>query len=121
MTRILGRLLAGAFLLLLAPMAGAIAGQPAARMNDLVLGAGPTGLILSGSSTVLVNNRPAARLGDAVLCAIIVPPAVPVLVPGVITSGNLTVLINGLPAASVGDSAGPGSCTIGTGSSTVLD
>jgi uncharacterized Zn-binding protein involved in type VI secretion len=120
MTRKLGRLLAGAFLLLLVPMAGAIAGQPAARMNDLVIGAGSSGLILSGSPTVLVNNRPAARLGDAVLCSIIVPPGAPVPVPGVITSGNLTVLINGLPAASVGDSASP-SCTIGSGSPTVLD
>jgi uncharacterized Zn-binding protein involved in type VI secretion len=51
-----------------------IQGQPAARLNDVVVcpvsaGGVPHvgGPILFGSNTVLINGRPAARAGDTVL------------------------------------------------------
>jgi len=58
---------------------------------------------MSGNPTVLINGRPAACLGDAVM---------PHLQPAkkcfphtaVISSGSATVLIGGRPAARIGDS-----------------
>ena len=76
------------------------AGKPAARQTDTTSGGGT---IVRGSPTVLINNKSAARLGDA-----IITPRVVVLVPcvgGAIFQGSPTVLINNLPAARVGDLA----------------
>jgi len=39
---------------------------PAAVLGDLVSGAACTGAIVSASATVLIGGRPAARLGDSV-------------------------------------------------------
>lgn len=41
-----------------------IGGQPAARMGDLVLCAGPPDLVAIGSPTVLIGGQPAARMLD---------------------------------------------------------
>jgi uncharacterized Zn-binding protein involved in type VI secretion len=60
-------------------------------------------VITSGSPTVLINNRPAARVGDV---------STPHLIPSrrkcaphvaAIVTGAPTVLINGRPAARIGD------------------
>jgi len=41
-----------------------IAGQPAARVGDMLACTGPTDIIVSGSATVLIGGAPAARMGD---------------------------------------------------------
>lgn len=41
-----------------------IAGQPAARIGDMALCAGPSDSIVRGSNTVLIGGQPAARAGD---------------------------------------------------------
>lgn len=43
-----------------------IAGQPAARLGDIVSGAACSGSIIVGSASVLIANQPAARMGDSV-------------------------------------------------------
>lgn len=42
-----------------------IGGQPAARIGDLAVCAGPPDAVAMGSFTVFIGGRPAARLGDA--------------------------------------------------------
>ena len=70
-------------------------GKPASAVGDL---AAHGGTIVTGSSNVLIGGRPAARVGDTVLC--------PFHGPGVISLGSFTVLINGMPAARLGDITG---------------
>ncbi len=41
-----------------------IAGQPAARLGDMLTCVGPPDSILGGSATVMIGGKPAARLGD---------------------------------------------------------
>jgi uncharacterized Zn-binding protein involved in type VI secretion len=41
-----------------------IGNSPAARVGDACVCAGPPDSILAGSNGVMINNRPAARLGD---------------------------------------------------------
>lgn len=94
-------------------------GQPAARMNDMhtcpmVESSGTPhvgGPILpGGNSTVLIENMPAAVVGDNCVCT---GP------PDSIVSGSGTVFVNGLPAARVGDSTAHGGAIV-AGSGTVL-
>ena len=77
------------------------AGTPAARQGDVT----PEGcVIVGGSPNVFINGKPAARVGDRVLC----PPLVNASgepLPGVwgkILGGNPRVLINGRPMARLG-------------------
>ena len=42
-----------------------IAGQPAARVGDMLTCAGPPDSIVMGSSTVMIGGAPAARMGDS--------------------------------------------------------
>lgn len=42
-----------------------IGGMPAAVLGDMCTCAGPPAPIAAGSATVLIANRPAARLGDS--------------------------------------------------------
>ena len=69
--------------------------KPAAALGDV---AAHGGAIATGSSNVLIGGRPAARVGDTVMCAL--------HGPGVISLGSFTVLINGMPAARMGDITG---------------
>lgn len=93
-------------------------GKPAARQGDMHIcpkvEPGPVphvgGPILEGSTDVLINGLPAARVGDAALC---VGPA------DKISSGSSTVFINGKPAARMGDSCAHGGKII-IGSSNVF-
>ena len=57
-------------------------------------GHGPR-LVFKGSKNVIVNSRPAARMGDKV-----VPTTVH---PGIIIKGNPRVLVNNKPVARKGD------------------
>lgn len=41
-----------------------IGGQPAARVGDMCVCAGPPDVIALGSFTVLIGGQPAARMGD---------------------------------------------------------
>ncbi|WP_309644023.1 PAAR domain-containing protein [Phenylobacterium sp.] len=75
-------------------------GKPAARIGDnhnctiarpLPHKGGP---ILTGAATVLICQRPAARVTDKALCR---------GQDDVIATGSATVLIEGLPAARIGD------------------
>jgi uncharacterized Zn-binding protein involved in type VI secretion len=58
-----------------------IGGQPAARIGDHVVCAGPLDVIVAGSATVIIGCQPAARQGDITAHG------------GVITCGDSTVLI----------------------------
>lgn len=73
----------------------------AARVTDLhtcpiVQAPGP---IAAGAATVKIGFLPAARLGDAVTCA---------LGPDSIVTGSATVMIDGQPAARLGDATAHG-------------
>lgn len=63
---------------------------PAARLTDTTA-TGDT-IVGPGTPTVLIENMPAAGVGDAVSGAACI---------GVITNGSMTVLIGGRPAARV--------------------
>ncbi len=69
--------------------------QPAAALGDP---AAHFGFIALGSPNVFIGNRPAARVGDTVMC--------PTHGPGVIASGSATVFINGMAAARMLDVTG---------------
>jgi uncharacterized Zn-binding protein involved in type VI secretion len=87
---------------------------PAARVADQ---SNHPGVITGpGVATVLVENMPAAVVGDIHTCSFPPPPPHP---PTPIALGSATVLIGGRPAARVGDSAGCGA-TIVRGAMTVL-
>jgi len=57
------------------------AGLPQARVGDMCVCVGPPDAIAMGSMTVLVNGRPAARVGDSTVHG------------GTIVLGAFTVLI----------------------------
>jgi uncharacterized Zn-binding protein involved in type VI secretion len=78
-------------------------GKPAARVGDQT---SHGGVITSGIPTVLINSRPAARMGDMHTCPMVTPAVPPVPhVGGPIIMGSATVLIGGQPAARMGDTA----------------
>ena len=93
-------------------------GKPAARLGDI--GSEhipfPPTPIVSGSSNVHTNSRPAARLGDS-----LIPHAAPSspLHGRSIAAGASTVFINSKPAARVGDSINCGG-NVSTGSGNVF-
>jgi len=60
-----------------------IGGQPAAKVGDIVICAGPPDTIVMGSSTVLIGGMPAARQGDSTAHG------------GAIVQGYPTVMIGG--------------------------
>ena len=82
-------------------------GLPAARLTDKHLCGMETGpvphvggpIIGPGCPTVLIQNLPAARVGDLLTC---VGP------PDTIIKGSVTVLINGQPAARMTDQCSHG-------------
>lgn len=60
-----------------------IGGLPAAVMGDTCVCTGPPAAIVKGSVTVLVQNRPAARLGDQTAHGgILVGPGMPTVMIG---------------------------------------
>jgi uncharacterized Zn-binding protein involved in type VI secretion len=60
-----------------------IEGQPAARMGDMLTCSGPPDSIAKGSGTVLIGGQPAARMGDTTAHG------------GSIILGSFTVMIGG--------------------------
>jgi uncharacterized Zn-binding protein involved in type VI secretion len=60
-----------------------IGGQPAARMTDITMCAGPPGIVIKGSATVMTMNLPQARMLD------------PAAHGGMISMGCPTVLVGG--------------------------
>lgn len=88
---------------------------PAARLLDPTSHPG----VVAGpcSVDVLINNRPAARMGDMHACTM--PPVAGPHPPSPIAKGSRTVLINGRAAARQFDGAGCGAL-ITTGSPDVL-
>jgi uncharacterized Zn-binding protein involved in type VI secretion len=60
-----------------------IENMPAARMGDMLVCTGPPDSIVKGSATVLIGGVPAARMGDSTAHG------------GTITLGSLTVIIGG--------------------------
>lgn len=75
-------------------------GQPAARLGDTTAHGtpllGPTACV-----TVLIENRPAWRVGDIHACPLANGPQPHV--GGAVAIGSMTVLIGGKPAARMGD------------------
>lgn len=66
-----------------APSTILIGGLPAATLGQICVCTGPPDAIITGSMTVLLNNKPAARLGDSTAHG------------GTIISGMPSVLIGG--------------------------
>jgi len=97
-------------------------GKPAARMGDMTVHGGS---IVVGCPTVLIGNKPAARVSDMHTCPMQTPAPVPVPHVGgpILPPGAVTVLIGGMPAACVGDMAtcvGPPDSIAPPGEPTVL-
>ena len=95
---------------------------PAARLGDQTAHGGT--IAGPGCPTVLIGNKPAARVGDMHACPMVTPGSPPVPHVGGIISGPgiSTVLICGQPVAVVGNTAiciGPPD-TIVVGEPTVL-
>jgi uncharacterized Zn-binding protein involved in type VI secretion len=65
--------------------------RPAARVGDRCICIGPIDSIATGSSTVLINNRPAARMGDRTEHS------------GIILTGSSTVIVGGPAVAARGE------------------
>lgn len=74
--------------------------------------------VIAGSSDVLIDGKPVARVGDP-----LAPHSKPKHPPHprAIASGSSTVLINGLPAAVTGGTVSCGGVTIGSGSVVIGD
>jgi uncharacterized Zn-binding protein involved in type VI secretion len=75
-----------------------VGGFPAARLSDLTAHGGT---VVSGLPTVLINDLPAARIGDPHVC-----PMVTGIVPhvgGPFVLGSFTVLVGGVPQSRVTD------------------
>jgi len=89
-----------AFVFMMLTTLSASAQQPAARLQDPTSGGG---MVISGAPTVLINGRPAARVGDLIQTPRFEPPVA--CVGGPILSGSSTVFIGGMAAARVGDPA----------------
>ena len=91
--------------------------QSAARQTDATGGGGE---VTQGSPTVLIEGRPAARVGDLIVTTRFVGPIH--CVGGPIAIGSATVSTNTRPAARVGDFANTicGPEIITTGAPTVL-
>lgn len=91
--------------------------MPAARLGDQTTHGG---VIVAGDATVLIGNKPAARVTDMHTC-----PMITGVVPhvgGPVALGSTAVFFSMLPAARVGDQA---TCTgppdaIAMGETTVL-
>lgn len=75
----------------------------AARQGDAGVPHCSPYVIASGSPTVLINGRPAARVGDSSTAHLIPFDDECFVHTATISSGSATVLINGRPAARVGD------------------
>ncbi len=78
-------------------------GKPAARIGDQ---AGHGGAICFGEFKVLIENMPAARMGDPLICPASDGPKPHVM--GNIISASSTVIIGGAWAARMGDKTGCG-------------
>ena len=76
----------------------------AARMGD---SCAHGGVIVVGCPTVLIENLPAARVGDMHVCPMMTPgtPPIPHVGGPIMPPGSPTVLIGGMPAARMGDMA----------------
>jgi len=61
-------------------------GMPQARVTDKCICVGPIDMIVKGSASVLVNNLPAARIGD--------------------TTTHGGVIVSGCPSVLIGDAGG---------------
>jgi uncharacterized Zn-binding protein involved in type VI secretion len=88
---------------------------PAARVGDPT--SHPGTIAGPGVSNVLVNNMPAAVVGDLHTCAM--PPTAGPHPPNSIIRGSGTVLIGGRPAARLGDLTGCGALIV-AGATNVL-
>ncbi|MFO0839822.1 MAG: PAAR domain-containing protein [Phycisphaerae bacterium] len=79
------------------------------------------GSIVLGEPTVLIGNKPAARVGDNHVCPM-VSGVVPHVGGPVLPPGGPTVLIGNMPAARMGDMAtcAGGPDTIAQGEPTVM-
>ena len=77
-------------------------GKPAARMGDMT---SHGGIIVSGSTNVLFNGKPAANASSTHVCPMVTPgtPPIPHVGMFAVPMGALTVLINGSPAIVMGD------------------
>ncbi len=80
---------------------GGGAGKPAARLGDMCAHGGA---IVVGCPTVMIGNKPAARVTDMHACPM-VTGIVPHVGGPVMPPGSLTVKIGYMPAARMGDQA----------------
>lgn len=99
--------------------ADAYAQAAAARQGDVTTHGG---LVLTGTPTVIIGGRPAARAQDTASCPIVPPAPSPPHGVGAIVGGSSTVFIGGRPAARIGDQIVENGSTsnIAAGAPTVL-
>jgi uncharacterized Zn-binding protein involved in type VI secretion len=71
-----------------------------------------------GVATVLIENRPAAVVGDMHACAF--PPLAGPHPPNPILNGSATVLIGGRPAARLNDPCGCGAMIVTSAATVVI-
>lgn len=83
-----------------------MAGKPAGRLNDTQSGHGcfPPSNCVTGSGNVVINGKPAMRVGDKFVTHCCGPKCH----PPVLANGSATVKTNGKPAGRLGDSTGCG-------------
>lgn len=97
-----------------------MSGKKAVRVGDIGTDHDgfPATPVISGSPDVLIDGKPAARVGDP-----LAPHSKPKHPPHgrTVSSGSTTVLINGRPAAITGGSISCGGVTIGGGSVNIGD
>ena len=86
--------------------------RPCAAVGDKLICPGcpippytPAGYIITGSPTVFIRGRPAARIGDLGMCGNIT----------VLVTGSTTCFIEGRPAHRIGDLNSCKGPTVGTG------
>ena len=96
-------------------------GKPAARLGDMT---SHGGTIVTGSSNVFFNGKPAANALSMHVCPMVTPgtPPIPHIGMLAVPAGAPTVLINGVPAILMGDMflcAGPPASVI-LGSTNIL-
>lgn len=95
-------------------------GMPQATISENTTGHGcwPPTTICEGASTVISENLPASRVGDACIPHTCTQEPYPTHAPA-IASGSSTVIIENMPSARIGDSLSCGD-VIASGKSTVI-
>jgi uncharacterized Zn-binding protein involved in type VI secretion len=81
---------------------------PQARVGDMALCVGPPDVIIKGSLTVLVGNKPAARLGDPTAHGGVIVMGCPTVIIGDVGKGECDCMKSAAAGAKGTVAGGPG-------------